>query len=216
MSSIKQSNFRVVVGCKVCKDAGKPESEYSNHFVKDREGKVVCPTLLALQCRYCQKPGHTVSHCPTLAAKNKAEEKAKRAAEFACRKENKPKQATQSKGNKFAFDVLSDDEEMSEEEVSQNVNVSKQVSEEFPALGQAQERAAFGGAAAAPFSYATMAAKSVEEYENEQFEKKIRENALKNIKIVAAVSSAEKRAPLKASELNWAMEDSDSDSDEDW
>jgi hypothetical protein len=52
--------------CKVCKDAGKPESEYTSHFVKDipgPKGKVVCPTLLSQACRICNETGHTSSYC---------------------------------------------------------------------------------------------------------------------------------------------------------
>ena len=52
--------------CKVCRDAGRPEEEYTNHFVKDQpgpQGKVICPTLLNQHCRICNKPGHTSSYC---------------------------------------------------------------------------------------------------------------------------------------------------------
>ena len=52
--------------CKVCRDAGKPESEYTSHFVKDQpgpQGKVICPTLLNQDCRICGKSGHTSSYC---------------------------------------------------------------------------------------------------------------------------------------------------------
>lgn len=52
--------------CKVCRDAGKPEKEYTSHFVKDQpgpNGKVVCPTLLNQACRICNKTGHTSSYC---------------------------------------------------------------------------------------------------------------------------------------------------------
>ena len=55
--------------CKVCLDAGKPESEYRSHFTRessDPNSKVVCPTLLALECRYCFKKGHTVKYCDVL------------------------------------------------------------------------------------------------------------------------------------------------------
>jgi len=51
----------------VCRDAGRPESEYTSHFVKDQpgpNGKVVCPMLLNQACRICEKPGHTSSYCP--------------------------------------------------------------------------------------------------------------------------------------------------------
>jgi len=56
--------------CKVCFDAGKDEKCYSSHFVKDRpgpNGKIVCPTLLSTECRYCKETGHFKSHCPALA-----------------------------------------------------------------------------------------------------------------------------------------------------
>ena len=52
--------------CKVCKDAGCSESQYTSHFVKDQpgpNGKVVCPTLLNQSCRICNQTGHTSSYC---------------------------------------------------------------------------------------------------------------------------------------------------------
>ena len=62
--------------CKVCFDAGKPETVYTNHTVKTmnvRTGKLetTCVTLLALECRYCFKAGHTVKFCPVLKESNK-------------------------------------------------------------------------------------------------------------------------------------------------
>ena len=55
--------------CKVCHDAGKSETEYTSHYIRaDRDplSKVVCPTLLSLDCRYCSKKGHTVKYCKIL------------------------------------------------------------------------------------------------------------------------------------------------------
>ncbi len=55
--------------CKICYDTGKPKELYTSHYVKDIPGafgKVVCPTLLATECRYCRKKGHTISKCPLL------------------------------------------------------------------------------------------------------------------------------------------------------
>lgn len=55
--------------CKVCYDAGRPEHEYTSHYVKDQKGphgKVVCPLLLNVECNYCHQRGHTPSHCPVL------------------------------------------------------------------------------------------------------------------------------------------------------
>ena len=55
--------------CKVCHDAGKSETEYTSHFIRENRdpcSKVVCPTLLSLECRYCSKKGHTVKYCKLL------------------------------------------------------------------------------------------------------------------------------------------------------
>ena len=57
--------------CKVCKDAGKSEAEYKSHNIRGYEIKigkqiVICPTLLAQQCRYCHQNGHTVKYCLAL------------------------------------------------------------------------------------------------------------------------------------------------------
>jgi len=57
--------------CKVCHDAGKPESEFTNHWVKDRNSNIICPTLLNTECRYCFKRGHTIKFCAVLAKNNK-------------------------------------------------------------------------------------------------------------------------------------------------
>lgn len=53
--------------CKVCKDSGKNESVYTSHWVRDApgpNGKVVCPTLLGMECKYCRKKGHMRKFCP--------------------------------------------------------------------------------------------------------------------------------------------------------
>ena len=58
--------------CKVCKDAGKNEAVYTSHWVRDvpgPNGKVVCPTLLSTQCKYCKATGHIIKFCPKLKGK---------------------------------------------------------------------------------------------------------------------------------------------------
>jgi len=69
--------------CKVCKDAGKTEKEYTNHSVKSFDrltGKSVttCPTLLSHECRYCHELGHTAKYCQAIADKNKHDKKEKK------------------------------------------------------------------------------------------------------------------------------------------
>jgi len=59
--------------CKFCKDAGKTQKEFTSHYPKDKpgkDGKVVCPTILNNECRYCHEKGHAKSHCPVLKVKN--------------------------------------------------------------------------------------------------------------------------------------------------
>jgi len=112
--------------CKVCHDAGKPESEYTSHWVKDLTGKTTCPTLLNTECSYCYKLGHTAKFCDVLAKNNKEKEKAERRSPAVARKQPPP--AVQRKPvNGFA--ALCDDSE-SEEDVS-NTNT---IVNEYPVL----------------------------------------------------------------------------------
>ena len=66
-------SHQVKACCKVCKDAGFPESQYSSHWVKDKCGKVVCPYINSISCNYCIKygnstnaRGHTPKYCKFL------------------------------------------------------------------------------------------------------------------------------------------------------
>ena len=70
--------------CKWCFDAGKSEREYTSHYIKDSRGpngRVICPTLLAHECRFCHETGHTKRHCHKLHQVNRRkqqEEKTRR------------------------------------------------------------------------------------------------------------------------------------------
>ena len=71
--SISNNKFNKTPFCKVCKDAGKSKEEYTSHYVREsreQDAKVSCPTLLAQECRYCHKTGHTRKWCPVLSEKN--------------------------------------------------------------------------------------------------------------------------------------------------
>ena len=107
--------------CKVCHDAGKPESDYTSHWVKDLTGKTTCPTLLNTECRYCFKLGHTAKFCDDAAKNNKEKEKEDRRSKAeATRKAPAPtvQKKSQNAGvlgaNGFAALCDSDSEEESE------------------------------------------------------------------------------------------------------
>lgn len=112
--------------CKVCQDAGKPESEYTSHWVKDLSGKTTCPTLLSTECRYCFKLGHTAKFCDVLAKNNKEKDRADRRLQAMIKE--KPKPVVQKKPQN-GFAALCEDSD-SEEEVS-NTNT---IIDEYPEM----------------------------------------------------------------------------------
>ena len=124
MSRFIKSNKRVTPEvrkpfCKVCQDAGLSDAIVSSHFVKDTEGKVICPTLLSQECRYCFKVGHTVKFCPILADQAKEEKKiearvarVKAQREEDEKKNSAPKSKPTSKNAFAALDDSSDEEEV--------------------------------------------------------------------------------------------------------
>jgi len=147
MSSVKS----VKIFCKVCFDAGKSESEYSSHFVrKERGGKVVCPTLLNLNCTYCHKKGHTKSYCKELKNDKKKSEKSFKRFEF----ETNEKTNTKKKVEKNVFAALDSDGESEGEE---------DYPEEFPALSanvtirEHQKKVSFAEMAKKPAAVAVVA-----------------------------------------------------------
>ncbi len=115
--------------CKVCHDAGRSEKEYTSHWVKDRSGKTLCPTLLDTECRYCFKLGHTAKFCDVLAKNNKAKEKAlskevKKSTEIKVSQKRMPT-------NSFA--ALECDSDSEQEEIFTEIAEVIRV-EEYPAL----------------------------------------------------------------------------------
>jgi len=111
--------------CKVCHDSGKSEELYTSHRVKDQTGKVVCPTLLALECNYCYAAGHTVKYCPVLKEKEEMKRKneaAERTYGSTVRRYNaavskqKGAQETRPTNRYQEMDMSSDDEDNAKEE----------------------------------------------------------------------------------------------------
>ncbi len=196
--------------CKVCQDAGKSESEYRSHFTRetrDPNSKVVCPTLLALECRYCFKKGHTVKYCAVLKEKDRAP--------APVRKEAPKKAVEKPKGkstNHNVFAILDSDSE--EEVVAPKV---QEVKEEFPALSSSSLTRTQSVSA----NYAAALAKPAPAPETKIWAPRfddLNESQAKP-KAAPAPKVEAKSAPWasgvsKASTMNWAAWDSDSEDDE--
>jgi len=180
--------------CKVCKDAGKSENEYSTHYVKDLNGQVTCLTLLLQECRFCHKKGHTTSHCSELAKKKEKETRM-----LSTKPPLSPPKKEVKKSNVFAYLEMNSDESDDEKE-----------QEEFPSLngGSKNETArAVKMTSHSTSSYAAMAAKTIADYNANQ--KKELMTKLKNATIREPVVAGQKKS--------WGQindEDSDEDSDE--
>ena len=94
----------------------------TDHYLRETpspDSKVVCPVLLATECRYCTGLGHTVSRCPLAAAENK-----RRSAEFSNRQQQQAFETEKAKSvpnssNKFSA-LESDSDEDSKPVVAKN------------------------------------------------------------------------------------------------
>lgn len=56
-----------VTECSYCRMLGKPVEEYSNHIIRERDGKAVCNEIKKLQCPKCNATGegaHAEYFCP--------------------------------------------------------------------------------------------------------------------------------------------------------
>lgn len=118
--------------CKVCHDAGKSEAEYLSHFIREtREpsSKVTCPTLLALECRYCYKNGHTVKYCPVL--KDSEKKRNREETSTLCR-ESLKKADVKPKGKSTNNNIFACLDSDSEEKVV--IKNTCTLNEEFPAI----------------------------------------------------------------------------------
>lgn len=184
--------------CKVCQDAGKPESEYTSHWVKDLNGKTTCPTLLNTECRYCYKLGHTAKFCNALAKNNKVNEKLKRSEAVTSRKqpavENKSKNVGALGVNGFAA-LCGEDSESEEEEVSNKIGARH--GNEYPALCEVTKKVE----TEVKSGWAAIAAKPIEQPVKDKVEQP---------KLSHWASSQPKKTQMKS----WADDSSDSEDDE--
>ena len=128
--------------CKVCFDAGKMESEYTNHNVKKynvmtAKMDTICPTLNATECRYCYKLGHTAKFCPVLEERKKFDASREAAREREIRNAHRPaEKVSDTKKPTNVFAALYDSDDEKEEKVVANTIVAAPKVDEFPALGK--------------------------------------------------------------------------------
>ncbi len=165
--------------CKVCHDTGKPESEYTSHWVKDLNGNTLCPTLLNTECRYCYKTGHTAKFCSILVKKEKDKERKERQSQFATQKTPAITAANNSYSIKNKFSAIqADSDSESDIEVSEQV---VPIIEKFPVLGQPKQQAEVktGWAAIAAKPKETDDARYIRELEERSAIKSMPQSALK-------------------------------------
>jgi hypothetical protein len=226
MSANKKSTSAYVpraMQCKVCKDAGEPESVYSSHYVKDRNGNVACPKLKAIVCRNCNKRGHTSGYCKAPSEKER-EERAKAMSE-AVKKTNEAKASV----SRFAC-LLDSDSEDDSDLLERKHARGKTTPAPAPRAPKCIEepKAQFNDAVDFPkittstpakqpatnaISYASMASKPVQVKLVKPSLSYTVENKIEYPP--SPTSFPPIRILAKASELDWALMDSDSDNDYD-
>lgn len=138
MKKNQKQNQTIKKYCKVCHDAGKPESEYSSHFTResrDPNSKILCPTLLSIECRYCYKFGHTVKYCPIIKDKLK-EKKLEEATIRRINGKDKKDKDKKEKGENVVFNLFAclDEDAEEDEENEEYREVSVTIDDDMPAI----------------------------------------------------------------------------------
>lgn len=69
------SNYSRTI-CKFCKKNGETPMVYRSHWLKDYQGKVLCPILRRYKCKLCNATGdnaHTKKYCPKYVPETRGE-----------------------------------------------------------------------------------------------------------------------------------------------
>lgn len=209
------SNTNNIKFCKVCQDAGKTEAEYRSHFPREtneQNSKVICPTLLAQECRYCYKNGHTVKYCPVLKEKERCEKRQQYSA-----KDTFVNNAPTNKAPKNMFACLdcdSDEEKRSHIHMPATKPAETKAKEEFPELGTLSKNKPL----VVTNSYASvLAAPAPKPVPN--IPKDILSSVPSKLTIATTATLVnpwgDDKPRRTTTRLNWAAMDSDSEDDED-
>lgn len=85
----------------------------TDHFLRETpspDSKLVCPVLLATECRYCKQLGHTISKCPIIAENKKRDSEMEcNMQQRNCQKQSESKSTPISFRSNNAFGVLDSD-----------------------------------------------------------------------------------------------------------
>ena len=130
LSNNNYSNNAKKPFCKVCFDAGKADTAHFIRKTPDPKSAVTCPTLLALECRYCLQHGHTVKYCTVLQKQDKADNKNKRVIFNTPNPIQNP--TTTKNSNKFA--VFEDEDDLEQLQQLQQQQICEQRILQFPTL----------------------------------------------------------------------------------
>jgi protein nanos 1 len=205
--------------CKVCKDSGEEESVYSSHRVKDYDGNVTCPKLKAIVCSRCNKKGHTQSYCKTDLAKAHVREEHK-APEPA-------KPAPVGKPSRFAalWEPDSDsekDNKLMNRKYSAKPETKQHRSVVAPVQPAAEKPPVFDFGSDAVFPELPSHTKKTQEpsatIASSYAEMATKPAPIKPVRHVTVRPPSPLTPPptsLRASDMDWAMEASDSDNDSD-
>jgi hypothetical protein len=195
--------------CKVCQDAGKPESTYTNHNVRqsqDKNSPVTCPTLLAQECRVCYKRGHSSKYCPQNQGQSQSQSQPLAAA-LVKKPTFQPKTAVRQ-APKNVFMVF--DEEDAKDELQEEV---KRIIDEENKAKEARLRKVAPAPvkpAATPFSFAKIIAAAPALNHTDALRKAFAESVKAKSNKPKAVFAADNQKP----KFSWADCDSGSDCDE--
>ncbi len=130
MSNNNSNQYAKKPFCKVCFDAGKADTAHFIRKTPDPKSQVTCPTLLALECRYCFQHGHTVKYCTVLKQQDKEDHKNKRVI-----LNTQPQTQTQPQtknSNKFA--VFEDEDDLEQLQQLEQQQICEQRILQFPTL----------------------------------------------------------------------------------
>ena len=122
--------------CKVCHDAGKMETEYRSHSIRDRNSNLICPTLLSLECRFCYKNGHTIKYCPSNKSRDRYERKVESRDKYKNDQKTKEQNSSSNlsklsrQSNKFAYLCYDSDDDKQNKDKKQKKNKK----EDFPQI----------------------------------------------------------------------------------